>query len=555
MQRVSAGPCLTAVFVDYDNIYLALKRKNEDAARRFAKDTSTWLKQIETGALITSTNGTMDSVERRLVLCRCYGNPVPRRNNRDNATDMTSFPFVRPHFLRAGFEVVDCPPLTAQLKNSSDIRMVMDIRDLLEHETYFDEFIILSGDSDFTPILHRLRAHARQTIVYANDYTATPYTAICNGEIQEGDLISLLLGGQIEAGPEIEQVKMIDHSSGTRGEILDEVINAIQSSDKPVPIAFLADRAQRALGQEKTAGTSWAGFGTFRTFLIENLPKNFGLTDSPPYYAFDPSRHVLDEGASEDHESRAPSPVFRQELESPAMPRSEMRPEAAPGQQLNLQDSIARIHDASQAPPLAPAEYRLLFEVMATELNENGLSGGQTIRNIASRAAENGLEIKQDDIQFILDVVSEADPWFEQGASPALFAGRFRNYVLSKCRKLGLQLSSDEIDLIDAWFVGTLQTPSPSASSVPSRQPESPFPQPEQSPAGLITDTGTAEADYQPAWRAEQSEPQYAQSGGGHHAIAGPPPTTADIGASPMPAQAGRDISQFPRIVRSRMRG
>ena len=206
MQRVSAGPCLTAVFVDYDNIYLALKRKNDDAARRFAKDTSSWLKQIASGALITSTNGTIDCMERRLVLCRCYGNPVPRRNNRDNRTDMTSFPFVRPHFLRSGFEVVDCPPLTSQLKNSSDIRMVMDIRDLLEHATYFNEFIILSGDSDFTPILHRLRAHARQTIVYSNDYTASPYTAICDGEIREDALISLLLGGQIEAGPEIDSV-------------------------------------------------------------------------------------------------------------------------------------------------------------------------------------------------------------------------------------------------------------------------------------------------------------------------------------------------------------
>ena len=64
---------------------------------------------------------------------------------------MSSFPFVRHHFLRAGFEVVDCPPLTAQLKNSADIRMVMDVRDILTHDTYFDEFVILSADADFTP--------------------------------------------------------------------------------------------------------------------------------------------------------------------------------------------------------------------------------------------------------------------------------------------------------------------------------------------------------------------------------------------------------------------
>ena len=137
--------------------------------------------------------------DRRIVMNRCYGNPVPRRNTHDNSTDMNSFPFVRHHFLRAGFEVVDCPPLTAQLKNSSDIRMVMDVRDYLTHDTYFDEFIILSGDADFTPVLHRLRAHARRTVIFANDFTAAPYTAISDGEVRESDLIALILNGQLPA--------------------------------------------------------------------------------------------------------------------------------------------------------------------------------------------------------------------------------------------------------------------------------------------------------------------------------------------------------------------
>ena len=43
MKRESLGPVLTTVFVDYDNIYLSLKRKNEDAAKRFAKDSAVWL--------------------------------------------------------------------------------------------------------------------------------------------------------------------------------------------------------------------------------------------------------------------------------------------------------------------------------------------------------------------------------------------------------------------------------------------------------------------------------------------------------------------------------
>ena len=64
----------------------------------------------------------------------------------------------------------------------------MDVRDYLTHETYFDEFIILSGDADFTPVLQRLRQHARRTVIYCNEYTAQPYTAICDGEVREADL-------------------------------------------------------------------------------------------------------------------------------------------------------------------------------------------------------------------------------------------------------------------------------------------------------------------------------------------------------------------------------
>src|SRR6185312_13686904 len=126
-----------------------------------------------------------------------------------------------------------------------------------------------------------------------------------------------------------------------------------------------------------------------------------------------------------------------------------------------IQQSITRIQDACQAPPLAPHEYRLLFEVMAKEISDNDLIGAQTLANITQRAQERGLGVRRDDVRFVLEVVSEADPWFEQGASANLFAGRFRNFVVARCRGQGLNLSVDELDLIDAWFAG---------GSLPQRQ-------------------------------------------------------------------------------------
>ncbi len=92
---------------------------------------------------------------------------------------------------------------------------------------------------------------------------------------------------------------------------------------------------------------------------------------------------------------------------------------------------------------------------MALEINENGLNGQQTLTNIARRAAEVGVDTRRDDVRFVLDVISETDPWFDQGASSKLFAGRFRNFVVARCRSQGLTLSADELDLIDAWFAGT----------------------------------------------------------------------------------------------------
>ena len=103
-----------------------------------------------------------------------------------------------------------------------------------------------------------------------------------------------------------------------------------------------------------------------------------------------------------------------------------------------IQQSIARIHEASQAPTLSPPDYRALFDVMAQEISANGLAGPQTLVNIVKRAQDMGIEVRRDDVRFVLDVVSEADPWFVQGVSASLFASRFRNFVVARCRSQGL---------------------------------------------------------------------------------------------------------------------
>ena len=612
MKRETSGQILSAVFVDYDNVYLSLKRRSEEAAKRFAKDAGVWLAEIESGRLISPTNKLPNNVQRRIVLNRCYGNPVPRRNQNDNSTDMNSFPFVRHHFLRAGFEVVDCPPLTAQLKNSSDIRMVMDVRDYLHHETYFDEFIILSGDADFTPVLHRLRAHARRTVVFANDFTAAPYVAIADGEIREADLVNVLLSG---SGTEAEAPSRSSSGSDLRREIMAEITGAVRSSDTPLPLEVLAERATRALGHDRTVGTNWAGAGSFRDLLLQSLPEGIRLSEQPPYVVYDatrksgpdefaPSRTDRPAALLAPRQSRPasaaaaaasvlakaiepfgisrratpqPPPQTNNRTSSPSLTQSfhdamteaaqlgsqrNLAPPAAPPTQspqpssqgaegaTALQQSIARIHEASQAPPLSPPEYRALFELLAQEINTNGVQGAQTVANVANRARELGLDIRREDVRFALDVVSEADPWFEQGASANLFAGRFRNFVVARCRSHGLNLTSDEIDLIDAWFTG-------------AGSPPAPVRQPAQDPGQGHSQTSNVPPPASAAgpeprggrwWNlGERQSSPVPQAGLDHGPSAGQERTPSTALSAGEGDYLGSD--EFPRIVRTRLRG
>ncbi|MDX1379081.1 MAG: NYN domain-containing protein, partial [Anaerolineales bacterium] len=104
-----------------------------------------------------------------------------------------------PYFIRSAFEVIDCPPLTQQGKTSTDIHLVMDALDTLDHPTGFREFIILSGDADFTPVLLRLRKHNRLTSVLSASPNVSPaYKASCDHLISHEDLIRLGLGISLE---------------------------------------------------------------------------------------------------------------------------------------------------------------------------------------------------------------------------------------------------------------------------------------------------------------------------------------------------------------------
>ena len=64
----------------------------------------------------------------------------------------------------AAFELIEIPHVRMSGKNSADIRMVVDALDLCYTKSHVDTFVIISGDSDFSPLVSKLRENDKQVI-------------------------------------------------------------------------------------------------------------------------------------------------------------------------------------------------------------------------------------------------------------------------------------------------------------------------------------------------------------------------------------------------------
>ena len=64
----------------------------------------------------------------------------------------------------AAFELIEIPHTRQSGKNSADIRMVVDSLDLCYTKEHIDTFVIVSGDSDFSPLASKLRENAKSVI-------------------------------------------------------------------------------------------------------------------------------------------------------------------------------------------------------------------------------------------------------------------------------------------------------------------------------------------------------------------------------------------------------
>lgn len=262
----------TALFVDFDNIYLGLQREDPVAAEQFATDPTRWLSWLQDKLphQEEGTNPEGNTRKRKILFRRCYLNP-------------SQFGRFRPYFTRSAIEVVDCPPLTSGGKTSADIHMVMDILDTLSHPTRFDEFILLSGDADFTPVLLRLSKHDRRSAILAIGPASVAYKAACDLLIDQDTFLEEAIGAtpnpaaRTAAGPS---------SNSAMGDLLRGIADKIyeRTSTSGELVATELPPIFREFS-EFTASNNWLGFNSLRnmTMAVVSTRRDLAMIDGDPW--------------------------------------------------------------------------------------------------------------------------------------------------------------------------------------------------------------------------------------------------------------------------------
>lgn len=90
----------------------------------------------------------------------------------------------------AAFELIEIPHVRQSGKNSADIRMVVDALDLCYTKGHVDSFVIISGDSDFSPLVSKLRENAKTVIgVGVKNSSSDLFINNCDEFIYYDDLV------------------------------------------------------------------------------------------------------------------------------------------------------------------------------------------------------------------------------------------------------------------------------------------------------------------------------------------------------------------------------
>ncbi|MFC7884734.1 NYN domain-containing protein [Streptomyces sp. NPDC057376] len=400
----------SALFVDFDNIYLGLRNVDPEAAEAFATRPDRWMNWLE-GKSGTGEVAQRDP-DRRFLVRNVYINP-------------DAFGKYRAFFTRSGFRSIDCPPLTSRGKNSADIYMVLDIMDALADETRYDEFVIMSADADFTPVLQRLRAKDRWTTVVAAGLSAAAFRATCDVFVTPEQLAAASRWDEFQAAEvtlddEVEQVAVVfpqQMSSDKREAVVKEIYRVVRAAPSPLASAAAATAALKIDPSIKES--AWYGAGSFSGFVKTHCG-DLEYVAAPPGYILDPTLHSF-----EDKGGRAQLPRL-----------------------------LAQVSALTDVPALQPDAYALLFEVLARDLQSYAFQMYPTSKRVRDETESRGNPVTRNAVNFVLKGLLYVGQGMSEGVTAETLSDAWVENVYTLCANARLSLSEEDRELIRRWITG-----------------------------------------------------------------------------------------------------
>ncbi len=160
----------------------------------------------------------------------------------------------------AGLELIEIPRRAMTGKNSADIHLVVDAMDLSYSKEHIDTFVIVSGDSDFSPLVAKLKENGKRVLGLAmRNSTSDLLVSACDEFIYYEDLVA-------QSGPqgvELENITPPDKRKVFR--LLLETLTALQRDvSGPILASMIKDTIRR---KQPSFNESGYGYGSFSELL------------------------------------------------------------------------------------------------------------------------------------------------------------------------------------------------------------------------------------------------------------------------------------------------
>jgi uncharacterized protein (TIGR00288 family) len=205
----------------------------------------------------------------------------------------------------AAFELIEIPHVRQSGKNSADIRMVVDALDLCYTKSHVDTFVLITGDSDFSPLVSKLRENDKAVIgVGVKNSTSDLLIANCDEFIYYDDLVREQKKQTAKRKPERRTPEARPKApvedggrkheaptdEGKKQEALDQVMETIEAlaAERGAGEKLWGSMVKQALKRRKPGfNEAYYGFGSFgklleeaaarRLIQIEEDPKSGGV--------------------------------------------------------------------------------------------------------------------------------------------------------------------------------------------------------------------------------------------------------------------------------------